>query len=135
MKNLKIYFVESLYQNEKILGRSVKEWMLSEFDGMECQIVKDISEVDFSALPMAVLPLDMPLVTKEYLVRLLENAQNQGVGKVIFGGEDSVFCLVTGRGRVTYFVEDEAFVQFGSAKNCNIVYNSLRKRVIFRLIQ
>lgn len=135
MKNLKIYFVESPYQNEKILGRSVKEWMLSEFDGMECQIVKDISKVDFSALPMAVLPLDMPLLTKKYLVRLLENAQNQGIGKVIFGGEDSLFCLVTGRGRVTYFVEDEVFLQFGSAKNCNIVYNGLRKRVIFRLIQ
>ena len=135
MKNLKIYFVESDCQKQIILGRRVEEWILREFDGVEYRKVKTFSEIEFSSATMAVLSLDMPLVTREYLFRMLENAQKQGIGKVVFGGEDGVFCLVTGRGRGTFFVEDEAFLQLGGAKNYNLVYNSLQKRIITRLIQ
>ena len=135
MKNLKIYFVESPCQSEKILGREAKDYLFNEFEGIECQIVKDFSDVDFSRLPVAVLSLDMPLVTKEYLVRLLETASKQNVDKYVFGDEESQFCLVVGGGRKTYFVEDEVFLQLGGAKNYNMVYNSLRRRIMSRLIK
>lgn len=135
MKNLKIYFVESPYQDQKILGREAKEHILNEFAGIECQIVKEFSEIDFSVLPIAVLSLDMPLITEEYLVRLLKTASKQKIGRCVFGGEHSEFCLVLGEGRKTYFVEDEVFLQLGGAKNFNMVYNSLRRRIMSRLIQ
>lgn len=135
MKNLKIYFVESPCRSEKILGREAKDYLFKEFEGIECQVVKDFLEVDFSRLPVAVLSLDMPLVTKEYLVRLLETASKQNIDKYVFGDGESQFCLVVGGGRKTYFVEDEVFLQLGGAKNYNMVYNSLRRRIMSRLIQ
>ena len=135
MKTLKIYFVESDCQDTIILGRSAKEWILREFDGCDYEIVKDFSSIEESQVPRAVLSLDMPLVTKKYIVRLLETALHKGAGRVVFGRDDNGFMLQTKKGRNTFFVEDEVFLQLGGAKNYNLVYNTLREKVVARLIQ
>lgn len=135
MKNLKIYFVKSEFQKEKILGRRAEEYILKEFEGVEYKIVKDFSEVDFSEMPLAILSLDMPLATKEYLDRMLKYALKKGVSKVVFGGEDNGFFLQVDSGKSTYFAESTVFLQLGGAKNYNMVYNTLRKRINSRLIK
>ena len=135
MKKIKIYFVESPHQSKKILGREAKDYLFKEFEGVEFQIVKEISQIDFLWLPVAVLSLDMPAVTKEYIDRLLESAGGRNISKVVIGDESKGFCLCLGRGKNTYFVKDDLFLQLDSAKNWNIVYNTLRKRKITRLLE
>ncbi|MBO7221469.1 MAG: hypothetical protein J6V37_00305 [Clostridia bacterium] len=135
MKNLKIYFVESEFENEKILGREAREYVLSEFDEEEYEIVKSFSDISPTGFPYVILSLDMPLITKEYLIRLLKTASKQKIGRCVLGGEHSEFCLVLGEGRKTYFVEDKVFLQLGGAKSYNMVYNTLRKRINSRLIK
>ena len=46
MKNLKLYFVESPCQREKILGREAKDYLFKELEGIEFQIVKDFLETN-----------------------------------------------------------------------------------------
>ncbi|MBO7151448.1 MAG: hypothetical protein J6V77_01305, partial [Clostridia bacterium] len=135
MKNLKIYFVESEFENEKILGREAREYVLSEFDEEEYEIVKSFSDISPTGFPYAILSLDMPLVTKEYVDRMLKYALRKGISKVIFGGEDNGFCMGIDGGKGTYFTESPVFLQLGGAKNYNMVYNTLRKRINSRLIK
>ena len=93
MKNLKIYFVESEFQDVEILGRKAKDYIFNEFDGVEYEVVKDICDVDLSVCPVAVLPLDAPLITQEYLFRMTEFAKRKGVGNLCFGDENSPFFI------------------------------------------
>lgn len=135
MKNLKIYFVESEFQDLEILGRKAKDYIFKEFDGVEYEVVKDFCDIDLSVYPVAVLPLDAPLITQEYLFRMTEFAKRKGVGKLCFGNEKSPYFLKAGKGKTTYFVEDQVFLQLGGAKNYNMVYNTIRKGIILRLVQ
>ena len=135
MKTLKIYFVESEFQDLEILGRKAKDYIFREFDGIEYEVVKDICDIDLSCCPVAILPLDAPLINQEYLFRLTEFAKRKGVGKMCFGGESSPYFLKVGKGKTTYFVEDQVFLQLGGAKNYNMVYNTIRKGIILRLVQ
>ena len=134
MKNLKIYFVEGNYSEQKILGKTAKDWVLGGFEGCDYEIVKCVDDVDFSHQPLAILSLDMPLLTEKHVVRLLESAVKKGVGKIVIGDESDGFAIFVGRGRNTYFVEDQVFIKLGGAKIYNMVYNTLRKRIIARLI-
>ena len=135
MKNLKIYFVESEFQDLEILGRKAKDYIFNEFDCVEYEVVKDICDIDISVCPIAVLPLDAPLITQEYLFRMTEFAKRKGVDKLYFGDEHSPYFLKVGKGKTTYFVEGQVFLQLGGAKNYNMVYNTIRKGIILRLIQ
>ena len=135
MKNLKIYFVEGEFQDVEILGRKAKDYIFNEFDGVEYEVVKDICDIDISVCPIAVLPLDAPLITQEYLFRMTDFAKRKGVGKLCFGDENSPFFIKVGKGKTTYFVEDQVFLQLGGAKNYNMVYNTIRKRILIRLVQ
>ena len=135
MKNLKIYFVEGEHKDEKILGKSSEGYLLKEFEGSGCKIVKSPSEIDLSDFPFAVLSLDMPLVTKEYLDRMLKYALKRGISRVVFGSEDNGCFLQVDSGKSTYFAESLVFLQLGGAKNYNMVYNTLRKRINSRLVK
>ena len=130
---LKIVFVESEFQDQLLLGKRAKDYLYQEFEGFSTETVK---EFDHSIItqPVAVVPLDMPLVTSKHLVRLLEIAKKQGINGLRFGGAESPFGLFLKSGDTKHFVTDPAFLQLGGAKNYILVYNTLRKRIVDRLI-
>ena len=131
---LKIVFVESPLQDEVLFGKSVKEYLYQEFESYIPTSVKEIDEVNARTYPVAVISLDMPLLTEKYLVRMLKTAQKKGLCGVRFGGANSPYGLFLKGKDTTHFVQDDAILQLGGAKNYILVYNALRKRIVGRLI-
>ena len=60
--------------------------------------------------------------------------QKSAVSRVVFGGEGSPFGVWLDGGKDTYFVYDDAFLKLGGAKNDNMVYNTMRRRIIDHLL-
>lgn len=134
MKNLKIYFVSSGREDEFILGKKAKDYLFCQFQGYDFEVVNSVDDIESDVFPRAVLPLDMPLVTEKYLVRTLKFACDKGANRVVFGDCHSPFGVFVCEGDKTYFLSDDVFLQLGGAKNNYIVYNTIRKRILDRLL-
>ena len=134
MQKFKLYLVKGEFSEQKVLGRQSKDYLFQEFEDYEYIIVDDLNEVDKEAFPRAVISLDMPLVRAKDLDRTLVSMQKSAVSRVVFGGEGSPFGVWLDKGKDTYFVYDDAFLKLGGAKNDNMVYNTMRRRIIDHLL-
>lgn len=131
---LKIVFVESQFQDQILLGKRAKDYLYQEFEGFSTETVKEFNIDAISHYPVAVIPLDMPLISAKYLVRLLKTAKKNGLDCLRFGNAESPYGLFLDKCKTKHFVTDTAFLQLGGAKNYILVYNTLRKRIVDRLI-
>ncbi len=134
MQDFKLVFVESDNMEQTILGRKAKDYLFNEFQDYEYQIVQYNSVVENMASPLVVLSLDMPLVTEEYIVRTLNTMKSKGIGRVVFGGEDSSFGVFVKEGKSSFFCSHDEILKLGGSKSYNIVYNTLRERIISSII-
>ena len=87
---IKVWFVESSAARQVILGRSAEEYLTREFAAYECVKVKCAEEcVLEEGLLHAVIPLDMPLVTEEDVLRGAEYVKKHSIGVLSLGGGES----------------------------------------------
>ncbi len=134
MQDFRLYFVECENMEQKILGRKSKDYLFKEFDGHDYTVIKDVSQVEFNVFPMVILPLDTPLVRREHIAYLIKSMKMKGINHLSFGSEDKGFGIYLKNDKTSFFSEDVEFSKLGGAKSYNIVYNTLRKRIIQGLI-
>lgn len=133
---IKVWFIESSAARQVILGRSAEEYLTREFAAYECVKVKCAEECVLEEGTLhAVIPLDMPLVTEEDVLRGAEYVKKHSIGVLSLGGGESCAKLVSAAdGRRGYFLTSPHFVKLDGAKSAALVYNQLKERILDRLL-
>ena len=136
----KICFVEAKDAGRVILGRSAEGYLLREFAAFEC-VRAGWEDAERTAAELAgegvvaVIPLDMPLVTAEDIARGAECMKKHKLGELILGDEDRGAKMVrAGGGRKGYFLTSPHFVKVDGAKNLSVVYNQMKERILGKLL-
>ena len=133
---VKIVFVESENAGRLILGRSAEEHLEREFAAFECVRVREGESVEArEGETVAVIPLDMPLVTVRDIERAEECMKKHKLGELVLGEKETGARLLKGEGgRKGYFLTSPHFVKVDGAKALSLVYNRMQERVISRLL-
>ena len=134
MEKIKVYLVESKWQDERLLGRKVKDFVLANMQGFDRKIVpgsQDAENLFEDGALNVVLPLSCPLVTKDDVLRLAKSIRLRGAKRVEFYGSSAVFCLGKGE-RKSIFVNNSAFFEISDANSFCLVYNILKDRIADR---
>ncbi len=141
MDKYNIVFIETEYSNLEILGRRAKDYVLREFSSLKCEssrIVKQDSLKKIVKMKDAIniiLPLDMPLVSKDDIFRVIKRMQRHRISHIMLGKEPNIGKITIGdEGECDVFAPDEAFLRIDSAKSFNVVYNHIKERINDRLI-
>ena len=136
----KICFVEAKDAGRVILGRSAEGYLLREFAAFGC-VRAGWEDAERTAAELAgegvvaVIPLDMPLVTAEDIARGAECMKKHKLGELILGDEDRGAKMVrAGGGRKGYFLTSPHFVKVDGAKNLSVVYNQMMERILGKLL-
>ena len=101
MEKIKVYYVESKWQEEALLGRKVKDYAqlnLAKFDSETVQSIDEAEKAFKEGILNIVLPLACPLVTEEDVLRLAKSMRLRGASRVEFYTSSAVFCRGRGRG-------------------------------------
>lgn len=119
---------------DKILGRKTAEYIEREFSGMNKIFVDEFSPADIPRdRAVVLLDTDMPLVRTEDIKRLLPSMKRRGVRTVFFGdGIEGIY--LDGYAEKGENVYSDVFSKLGSAKSYNIVYNTIKGRIIDGLL-
>lgn len=121
------------FENE-ILGRKTAEYLDREFSSADRVTVENFSVADIPAdKTVVVLNTDMPLVRIDDIKRLVGAMKRKGVRTLNFGDGDEGIYTAGGSGK-TEIVYSDVFSKLGSAKSYNIVYNTLKGRIIDGLL-
>lgn len=140
MKNYNYIFIDTVNSSKRILGRSARDYVLREFDVSDSATVLDARDAGDLSLSVSdllcadavnvVLSLDMPLVSKITVERLLRRIRANGVKSVRLGASDSISRIVVGREEHDgFFCNDEDFFTIDSAKSYSLVYTLLKDRI------
>lgn len=119
-----------------ILGRRAGDYAPRSFGGFDCEVVDDSRECVFEKGRMdVVLPLDMPLVLPEDILRATECVRRRKLGALGLGDKESGARVVFDEeGDGGYFLSSPRFCKVGGAKNDSLVYNQMKERIINRLL-
>lgn len=134
---LRILFSESERSSVRILGRSAEEYLSREFADFPCERgrAEELPSPE-EGETLAVIPLDMPLVTVEDVREGIARVRKYGLKELMLGGAESgAKLIVGGEGRTGYTLASPHFVKVDSAKNRALVYNQMKERVITRLLE
>ncbi|MBQ9276139.1 MAG: hypothetical protein IJ226_00930 [Clostridia bacterium] len=134
MEKIKVYYVESKWQEEALLGRKVKDYALlnlAKFDSETVQSIDEAEKAFKEGVLNIVLPLACPLVTEEDVLRLAKSMRLRGASRVEFYTSSAVFCRGRGGGE-RIFVNNSAFFEISDANSYCLVYNILRNKIIDR---
>lgn len=140
MGKYNIVFVDTAHSNDCLLGRRARDFVLREFADFKCdnaRIVKESLLKDACTLNaddvLVVLALDMPLVRKDDVLKMVSFMQANGISKVKLG---SASYISIGDGKESgVFSKDGCFLSIDSAKSFNVVYNKLKERIIDGFLQ
>ena len=130
MENLKIYLIESPFQDKVLLGRKVKEYLEREFEGADVSYVQSADEIK-QVGTFAVIPFDCPLVSLADVERAAKGLRLKGAFCVKFENSSAFVARKGGDGK-TIFASSAAFFEISSAKSYCLVYNTLKDRIIDR---
>lgn len=130
MDNLKIWLLNSPYQDEDLLGRKVREYVEREFENLACEYVDDVSEVHPVGVSV-VLPLSCPLATLHDVQRVVKSMKLRGVKRVNFRSSSAYIVRENACGE-EIFADNSAFFEISDAKSFCLVYNIFKDRIVAR---
>lgn len=130
MENLKIYLIESPFQDKVLLGRKVKEYVEREFEGADVLYVQSVDEIA-KAGTFAVIPLDCPLVSRADVERAAKGLRLKGASCLKFERSSAYVARGGGDGK-TIFATSTAFFEISDAISYYLVYNILKDRIVDR---
>lgn len=149
MENYGYIFVDTPNSSAKILGREARQYVLGEFVGEEHVLIeaatrsedwreqaeKQISEHLKADTVNVVLTLDMPLVRKENIPKIVRKMRSDGINSLRLGRGGLSRIVIGDREERGVFWTDEDFFVTDSAKNFNLVYNALKHRILQRHLE
>ncbi len=138
MEKINIIFVETPLSNKEILGRRAKDFILREFATFNANQSRIIRLENLSKVEMrddvinVILPLDMPLVEIDDVMRLIKRMKAHKFGYMALDSEIGriSFGKAVPNDKIT---SDSAFTRL-VAKSFAVVYNCLKERIIARHI-
>ncbi len=138
MEKINIIFVETPLSNKEILGRRAKDFILREFatfSANQSRIIRleNLSKIEIGDNAInVILPLDMPLVEIDDLMRLIKRMKAHKLDYMALDSE--IGCISFGKAVSNdKQTSDSAFTRL-VAKSFTLVYNCLKERIIARHI-
>ncbi len=131
MYDIKILLLEGKNSHVPLLGRTVEDYQLKEWENYDHEIVDDVSikKLMKEGAYNIILSLDMPLVLKDEIFALINEMEQKDLISFSLGSKHSAERVCKKWEDSPFFVESMSFVKVDSAKNFNIVYNVLKERI------
>lgn len=117
----------------ELLGRKVADYAPRALRAFETRYAGSVGEIRAGEGIDVVLPLDMPLVTEEDILRAAATVRSKKLGAMGLGERGSGAFVLAGGGEIRSRLVLPHFVKTEGAKNFRIVYNLMKERVIAAL--
>ena len=117
----------------ELLGRKVADYAPRALRAFETRYAGSVGEIRAGDGIDVVLPLDMPLVTEEDILRAAATVRRKKLGAMGLGERGSGAFVLAGGGEIRSRLVLPHFVKTEGAKNFRIVYNLMKERVIAAL--
>lgn len=133
---LRIWLTESPFGDTVLLGRTAADYLRREFAPFGFEVVREGSAcVPDEGETGVVIPLDMPLVTADDVMRAAECLRHRRLDVLALGdGSSGARVFVRDGAEGGYFLRSPHFCKVDSAKNRALVYNQMKERIIDRLL-
>lgn len=132
----RIWLIKSPFEDVEVLGRTAGEYLRREFAHLGFEVVEEGAGcVPDEGETGVVIPLDMPLVTVDDVVRAAECLHHRKLDALALGDSSSqARVFVRSAEGSGYFLRSPHFCKVDSAKNRALVYNQMKERIIDRLL-